>query len=89
MEWCRETGGDAAECRDRGDGEGGGTTCDNSKVSNAVCGFVVGRMGPISEYVDHYVYVLWAEGHWMMGCAELLANEARTMSGVKGVGVQK
>ena len=26
----------------------------------------------------------WQRGHWMMWCAERLANEARTMSGVSG-----
>ena len=45
-------------------------------------------MGPISEYTDHYVYVLWAEGHWMLGCAERLANEARTMSEVRVWGTE-
>ena len=26
----------------------------------------------------------WQRGHWMMGCAERLANEAKTMAVVRG-----
>ena len=27
----------------------------------------------------------WPRGHWMMGCAERLANEAKTMAVARGV----
>ena len=41
-------------------------------------------MGTVIVYDDHDVYVLWTEGPLDDGCVERLANEEKTMAGVRG-----
>ena len=60
MDWSGKTGGDAAKPCSGGDGESGGSTYYDYEEYYAVRSYPDGRMGTVSEYYDHDVYVLWA-----------------------------
>ena len=84
LEWNGEASGDAAEHRDGGDGKGSCTTCSDVEEFYAVCNKSDGGVGAVSEYAGADVYVLRTEGTLEMGCAEILANEAKTMAVARG-----
>ena len=62
MEWDGDAGGDAAEHRDGGDGEGSSTTSCDVEEYYAVCNEPDGGVSAVGEYSGADVYALWAEG---------------------------